>query len=131
MEVARRSACQGFGRLVMLVLLGSSGPTHPTHAGDFAGGVGDVACLISAINAANANGTANTLTLAAGLYTLTAVDDSIDGPTGLPAITGRLTITGTGANTTIIERAAGAPPFRLLHVAPRGPSPWTGSPCGG
>ena len=76
--------------------------------------------MISAIHAANTNGAANTLTLAAGTYTLTAVDNMADGPTGLPSVTSPLTLRGAGASSTVLERAAGAPPFRLLHVAATG-----------
>ena len=82
---------------------------------------GDVACLIDAINAANANGEANTLRLAAGTYTLTAADNGPPGAAnGLPVITSPLTITGRGADTTIIERDASAEAFRILEVAPAG-----------
>ena len=55
---------------------------------------GDVACLIAAINAANAN-SGNTIRLAAGTYTLTAVDNSSRRQTA-PVITSPLTITGRG-----------------------------------
>ena len=78
---------------------------------------GDVPCLIDAINAANANGEANTIRLAAGTYTLTAPDTPGN---GLPVITSPLTITGRGADTTSIERAANAPGFRILRVAAAG-----------
>ena len=78
---------------------------------------GDVPCLIDAINAANANGEANTIRLAAGTYTLTAADNPSN---GLPVITSPLTITGRGAETTIIERATSAPGFRILDVAATG-----------
>jgi hypothetical protein len=54
------------------------------------------------------------------VYTLTAVDNATVGPNGLPSITSRLTLRGIGAQSTIIERAASAPPFRLLHVAAMG-----------
>ncbi|HEX2276567.1 MAG TPA: hypothetical protein VHN13_05500 [Candidatus Tectomicrobia bacterium] len=64
-------------------------------AAEFACAEGDVTCLINAITAANANGEANTITLAAGTYTLTAVNNTtVDGPNGLPSITSPLTITG-------------------------------------
>jgi hypothetical protein len=46
--------------------------------------------LIADINAANKHGGANTIVLTAPTtspYVLTAVDNSTDGPTGLPAIT--------------------------------------------
>ena len=120
MTIARWSMETGSGWLVVAALLGLLGLARPAHAAEFSCAAGDVACLINSINAANVNGAANTITLAAGTYTLTAVDNTSDGPTGLPSITGSLTITGAGADTTIIERAAGAPLFRLLHVAPTG-----------
>jgi hypothetical protein len=93
---------------------------HPSQAADFACTAGDVTCLITAINTANANGEANTITLEAGTYTLTAVDNTTDGPNGLPSVTSTLTIQGAGADTTVIERDRSAPMFRLLHVAATG-----------
>jgi hypothetical protein len=79
-----------------------------------------VDCLIAAIHEANANGEENTITLAAGTYTLTAVDNTTDGPNGLPSITSALTLEGAGADTTILARAATAPPFGLVYVAASG-----------
>ena len=75
--------------------------------------------LPGAINEANANGEKNTIRLEAGTYTLTAVDNGTNGlpVNGLPVITSTLTITGRGAETTIIERAVSAPFFRILTVA--------------
>ena len=78
-----------------------------------------VADLIADINAANATAAADTITLVAGkTFTLTDVDNSTNGPTGLPQITasGTLTIVGNG---DIIERstAKGTPNFRLFDVA--------------
>jgi hypothetical protein len=93
---------------------------HPGHAADLACAAGDVACLITAINTANATGEATTITLAAGTYTLTTVDNTTDGPNGLPSVTGMVTITGAGADATILEREASAPGFRLGHVAATG-----------
>jgi hypothetical protein len=58
--------------------------------------------------------------LQAGTYTLTDVDNDTDGPNGLPSIRSPLTLTGEGADTTFLERAASAPPFRLVHVAASG-----------
>src|SRR5947209_20074862 len=56
---------------------------------------GDVAGLVNAINASNANGEADTINLAAGgTYTLTAVDNTDLGPTGLPVVT----LDGSDAN---------------------------------
>ena len=94
---------------------------HAVQAKTFHCGAGDGPCLINAINTANANGQTNMIRLAAGTYTLTAVDnESAFSPNGLPVITSPLTITGQGAETTIIERAAGAPSFRFFMVAANG-----------
>jgi hypothetical protein len=77
----------------------------------------DTDALINAIEAANSSGGADTLNLAAGcVYSLNAVTDASDGANGLPSISGVLVINGNGAT---IERshAAGAPNFRIFHVA--------------
>jgi parallel beta-helix repeat protein len=120
MKISRGLMNKGCGWLVVVGLLGLLGLPRAVDAAEFACAAGDAACLISAIHAANANGAANTITLAAGLYTLTTVDNTTDGPTGLPSITSALTLRGQGAQSTVIERAAGAPQFRLLHVAATG-----------
>src|SRR5581483_8649669 len=80
-----------------------------------------VSDLIADINAANAAGGSNTITLNApsiAPYVLTAVNNSTDGPTGLPVIAAgdSLTITGHG-DTIERSRASGTPAFRLLDVA--------------
>src|SRR6516225_4814267 len=78
-----------------------------------------VSDLIADINAANKHGGSNTITLAANTpFTLTAVDNTADGATGLPLIK-------SGDNLTIlcdgdtIERSTawGTPTFRLFDVA--------------
>jgi hypothetical protein len=109
---------RGMAYGVLLLSLVSLAPL--SQAADFACASGDVACLIDAINQANANGEANTITLEADTYTLTAVDNDTEGPNGLPSITGILTLRGAGPDITIIERVASAPRFRLLHVAASG-----------
>jgi hypothetical protein len=111
---------QTWGRLVMATLIGTLGLWQLSLAAEFTCAGGDVACLIRAMNEANANGEEHHITLAAGTYTLTTVDNNTQGRNGLPSITAGLTITGAGADTTMIERAADAPPFRLLHVAATG-----------
>ena len=78
--------------------------------------------LVAAINAANLTREADTITLAAGrTFTLTASDNTTDGPTGLPVVAGGedLTIVGNG---DVIERstATGTPAFRLFDVAAGG-----------
>ena len=80
---------------------------------------GNVA-LINAIKAANANHEDNTITLAAGTYSLTALDNMADGPNGLPSIAGTLTLHGAGPETTVLARADNAPEFRIVHVAATG-----------
>jgi len=101
----------------MIIVLATFGPVQ---AANLSCPSGDVTCLIAAINTANGNGEEDTIMLAAGTYTLTAVDNATDGANGLPSITSVLTIQGAGAENTILERAATAPPFRLLHVSPNG-----------
>jgi hypothetical protein len=82
--------------------------------------VASVPQLIAAIDAANQTAEADTITLAAGsTFTLTQVNNSTNGPTGLPTIaanSGNLTIVGNG---DIVERstATGTPEFRLFNVA--------------
>jgi hypothetical protein len=75
--------------------------------------------LIADISKANSHGGSNTITLVAGnTFTLTAVDNTTDGPTGLPVIAANdnLTIQGKGA-TIARSTAAGTPNFRLFDVA--------------
>src|SRR5262245_19455096 len=72
-----RSAC----RLRVEALEDRSVPANFTAA--------SVADLIADINAANAAGGSNTITLAPGaIFKLTAVNNSADGPNGLPVIAG-------------------------------------------
>ena len=81
---------------------------------------GDVAGLIAAIHAADTDNHNNTIALAAGgSYVLSAVNNTTDGPTGLPVVgTGwhSLLIQGNGATITR-DSASGTPAFRLLNVA--------------
>ena len=90
---------------------------RPAAAGHW--GVNSVSELVTAINAANQAGGANTITLARGMtFTLTAVNNTTDGPTGLPVIAAanNLTILGNGA-TIARSTAPGTPAFRLFDVA--------------
>ena len=65
--------------------------------------------LIAAINSANSSGAADTITLAAGAtFSLTAVDNSTSGATGLPQIAGGIYI-GSGAS-------AGLDAFTVKHT---------------
>jgi hypothetical protein len=95
----------------------------PAYSAVFNIASGDVTGLIAAINAANSNGEENTINLEPGTYTLTAIDNGTIAnfsSTGLPIITSAMTITGAGMATTIIERDANAPSFRILRVEAAG-----------
>jgi hypothetical protein len=82
---------------------------------------GDIDCLISAINEANSNDRQPyTIRLAAGIYTLTNIDNDTNGPNGLPSITGSVKIVTVNSDQATLARATGAPNFRLLHVAATG-----------
>jgi len=110
--------------VVVAALISLLGLSPRGQAADFTCPSGDVACLIAAIHTANGNGEANTITSTAGTYVLTAVDNTTDGPNGLPSITGDVTIIGDSAATTIVGRpnlpTFGEPFFRIFHVAPTG-----------
>lgn len=82
-------------------------------------GAGDVQCLVDAINRANADPHHTTIRLAGGTYSLSAIDNLTNGANGLPTIISTLTIKAGGEGATL-ARAAGAPPFRLLHVGSTG-----------
>jgi chitodextrinase len=96
-------------------VLGSLAAVQPALAGTVPC---TVASLVSAISAAN--GTNGTVTLASGcVYTLTTANNSTDGGTGLPVITGKVTVQGSGA-TIARSTAAGTPAFRVFDVASGG-----------
>jgi hypothetical protein len=60
------------------------------------------------------------LTLTTGcVYTLTSANNATDGGTGLPVITGKVTIQGAGA-TIARSTASGTAAFRVLDVASKG-----------
>jgi hypothetical protein len=109
------------GLLVAAVIVGNVLLPHWVEARTFHCHGGDVNCVISAITQANVqSGKSHKIRLAAGTYTLRAVDNETDGLNGLPSISKSLTIEGAGLDQTIIERLADGPQFRLLHVAKRG-----------
>src|SRR5207244_8432450 len=110
-RLARKTLVAG---LIVFARLASSG-----QAADFTCADGDVACLITAIRTANGLDEPSVIRLT-GTHTLMAVDNQTDGPSGLPSVIKNLTLLGSGVQSTIIERAATAPDFRLLHVAPTG-----------
>ena len=82
----------------------------PAYAAVFNVASGDVTGLIAAINAANSNGEENTIN-EPGTYTLIV---------NTLGISSEMTINGESAETTVIERDAGAPPFRIISIAGSG-----------
>jgi hypothetical protein len=97
---------------------------QPADAAVFDIPSGDVLALIMAIHTANGNDEDDTITLEAGTYTLTEVDnepaDPFGGANGLPVIASGMTINGADAANTIIARDASAPPFRIFQIAATG-----------
>jgi hypothetical protein len=76
--------------------------------------------LVSAIAAANTVVGGATVSLTPGcVYTLVKANNVTDGGTGLPVITGKVTVQGNGA-TIARSTVAGTPAFRLLDVASKG-----------
>jgi uncharacterized repeat protein (TIGR01451 family) len=77
--------------------------------------------LITDIGLANQAGGTNTITLSAPTsspYTLSAVNNSTDGPTGLPVIAAGNNLTILGGNDIIARNtASGTPAFRLFDLA--------------
>ena len=88
-----------------------------------------VCSLIEAMENANADAAIHSdcvagegpdvIQLAAGEYIVREVHDQAYGPSGLPAVTGDLTINGVTSAETIIARDPTAPLFRLIHVTER------------
>ncbi len=117
----RRRWRRSLGGLALLCALGQA----PALAATI--NVGGACTLVDAITAANndaptggcaAGSGADTLVLPAGsTHTLTAVNNSTYGPTGLPLVTSGITIAGNGSPIT---RDPGAPQFRILAVAANG-----------
>ncbi len=84
---------------------------------------GSIARLIQAIKAAEANGEAHTITCKADTCTLAAVENSPNGPNGLPSMTSPLTILGVRAEGATMARVT-CPP--LARCGSRtAPSPTT------
>ncbi len=76
--------------------------------------------LVSAISLANITPGGGTVTLTSGcVYTLTSANNATDGGTGLPVISGKVTVQGNGASIAR-STATGVPAFRLFDVASNG-----------
>ena len=98
------------------------GAREPVHAADFSCASGDVACLIAAINNANGMPGEHVITLDPGIYALQIVDNTTDGPNGLPSIKRSIQIQASADDPpTIIERDPGTSQgFRIFHVSAGG-----------
>ena len=78
-----------------------------------------VSNLISAISTADTTPADSSITLAGGcVYTLTAPNNTTDGGTGLPVITGHVSVAGRA--TIARSAAAGTAAFRIFDVGPGG-----------
>lgn len=108
-------------QLLLVSYFVTSALIRPATAAIFNIPDGDVAALKNAITLANTNDQADIINLAAnGTYSLTAVDNIINGPNGLPPLKDDvagpdLTVNGNGAT---IQRSsnAGTPEFRIMQV---------------
>ncbi|MEP7358513.1 MAG: hypothetical protein ABI847_14795, partial [Anaerolineales bacterium] len=81
---------------------------------------GDTTGLVDAIHCANSSPGDETISLTNSTYSLTAADNSVVGPTGLPIIVdaataGMLSIHGGGA-AIVRSPAGGTPEFRLMAI---------------
>ena len=105
--------------LVVLVL-GAIGSVGGEQSADAATVSCDTPSLISAIATANGTPGGSTLVLSTGcVYTLASANNTTDGGTGLPVITGNITVQGVGATITR-STASGVPAFRIFDVASGG-----------
>src|SRR6266550_5583374 len=76
----------------------------------------NAAALVTALAAVSGTGQSGTVTLTAGCtYTMTAVDNTADGPNAFPDILGSVTLVGNGATITR-STAGGTPDFRFFTV---------------
>jgi hypothetical protein len=106
--------------LKLLAALVAISLCRQTSAAIFPISDGDITALKAAINTSNANGQDDTIELATnGAYTLTTVDNSTNGPNGLPVILSdtahNLVIHGNGA-TLQRSTAGGTPAFRIFQI---------------
>ena len=97
-----------------------SGTVGGAHSASAATLSCDTPSLISAITTANGTPGGSTLVLPTGcVYTLESANNTTEGGTGLPVITGNVTIQGSGATITR-SSATGVTAFRIFDVASGG-----------
>jgi hypothetical protein len=116
-QVAARPIVRRLRYIVAALLAAGSGIVIVPQMADAAAISCSTSSLIAAINTANGTSGGGTITLPSGCtFTLSAADNATDGGTGLPVITGTVTITGNGA-TIARSAVSGTPAFRILDVA--------------
>lgn len=116
MSPCQRSIILSLSLLTVLVLLPSLALAHTWECAG-----GDVPCLIAVLAKAQQRPDRHhKIHLGPGTFTLDHADndDGGEGANGLPTLLSHVTIEGAGPEATIIERAASAPFFRLVYVAP-------------
>lgn len=113
-----------FARIVALTSSIAIGVVSTSaSATTFSCNASDAACVISALLSANdetVNPGTDVIALAAGTYSFTKYNNpqgDVAGGNALPSITSDIILRGADALTTIVERASGADPVRLFHVA--------------
>ena len=103
-----------------VLALGAIGSVEAAQSASAATVACTTSSLITGISSANATPGGGTVTLTKGcVYTLTSANNATDGGTGLPVITGKVTIQGAGATITR-STASGTPAFRVFDVASKG-----------
>jgi chitodextrinase len=103
--------------VLILGAIGTVGGAQSANAATVACGTSS---LIAGIVIANATPGGGNLTLTKGcVYTLASAYNATDGGTGLPVISGQVTIQGAGATITR-STASGTPAFRIFDVASGG-----------
>jgi hypothetical protein len=99
-----------------VVALGAIGSVGGEQSASAATVSCDTPSLISAIAAANGTPGGSTLVLSTGcVYKLESANNTTDGGTGLPVITGQVTVQGAG-DTITRSTASGVPAFRIFDV---------------
>ena len=105
------------GGLAAATVVGLAGTSSAAPGAASVAASCSVTSLISAISTANSTPADSSISLASGcVYSLTAANNATDGGTGLPVITGQVSIQGNSATITRSATAA----FRLFDVASGG-----------
>jgi chitodextrinase len=103
-----------------VLVLGAIGTVEGAQSANAATVACSTSSLIAGIVIANGTPGGGTVTLTKGcVYTLASANNATDGGTGLPVISGQVTVQGAGATITR-STASGTPAFRVFDVASGG-----------